>query len=107
MRKYTSVPVQTSEITPEHIYLNRRQFMKLGAAAGMGAVLAACAPQGAASPAGDEEQATTAPAPVTGDTAPAAGVNDVKKDELGDPLNTYEQITNYNNFYEFTRKRKV
>ena len=29
-------------------------------------------------------------------------------DELGDPANTYEQITNFNNFYEFTTdKEKV
>jgi sulfoxide reductase catalytic subunit YedY len=96
MKKFTSVPVRSSEITPEHIYLNRRQFMKLGAAAGMGAVLAACAPQGAAAPAAAPDQGT----PAAGDSA-APG----QKDERGDPANTYEQITSYNNFYEFTESK--
>lgn len=96
MKKYTSVPVRSSEITPEHVYLNRRQFMKLGAAAGMGAVLAACVPQGVAAP----DAAPDQNAPSNGNS-PAAG----KKDERGDPANTYEQITSYNNFYEFTESK--
>jgi sulfoxide reductase catalytic subunit YedY len=56
---------------------------------GAGARLAACA-----APA----QETQAP-PADLDSSAAA-------DELDDPLNTYEQITNYNNFYEFTTDKE-
>ena len=43
--KAKSVPIQSSEITPEHVYLNRRQFMQVAGAAGATALLAAaCGP---------------------------------------------------------------
>jgi sulfoxide reductase catalytic subunit YedY len=84
---YKSVPVITSEITPEHVYLNRRQFMKGAAALGVGALLAACT--------GRNSQAPEA-------TAPAGVETGGESDELDDPLNTYEEIANYNNYYEFT-----
>jgi sulfoxide reductase catalytic subunit YedY len=84
---YKSVPLRPSEITPEHVYLNRRQFLKAMGLVGAGALLAACAPGKAAAPA-----ATPPPDLKTSKTS----------DELGDPLNTYEEITNYNNYYEFT-----
>jgi methionine sulfoxide reductase catalytic subunit len=73
---------KSSEITPERIYLSRRQFIKIGGVAAAGLVLAACAPTGTPQP-------TLA--------------NDAKeKDELGNSTTPYESITNYNNFYEFT-----
>jgi sulfoxide reductase catalytic subunit YedY len=31
---------------------------------------------------------------------------DTRTDELGDPLNSFEQITNYNNYYEFTTDKQ-
>lgn len=85
--KYKSLPVDPSEITPEHVYLNRRAFMKTAAVVGAGALLAACGTE-AASPASP--------------TAPADLTTGSQTDELGDPINTYEQITNYNNYYEFS-----
>ncbi len=89
---YKSVPVKPSEITPEHIYLNRRQFLKAMGVIGAGAFLASCAPS---------EQASESAAPL--DLKVSATT-----DELGDPINTYEEITNYNNYYEFTTdKRQV
>lgn len=84
---YKSVPVHPSEITPEHVYLNRRQFLKAMGLVGAGAVLAACAPGSAGAPA-----ATPPPDVKASQTT----------DELGDRLNTYEEIANYNNYYEFT-----
>ncbi len=82
--KYKSVPVLPSEITTKSLYLSRRDFIK---AAGLGAgaaLLTACAP--------DLSSTSTGPAPqANGQT-----------DELGDPLNTFEDITNFNNYYEFT-----
>jgi len=85
--KYKSLPVHASEITPEHVYLNRRAFMKAAAVLGAGALLAACG--------------TEAVSPVS-PTAPADLTTGSQTDELGDPLNTYEQITNYNNYYEYS-----
>jgi len=82
---YKSVPVRSSEITPKQVYLSRRDFMKAATVAASAALLAACAPSAV-----DEVQ-NLKPDP-TSDAA----------DELGNPVNTYSDITNYNNYYEFT-----
>jgi sulfoxide reductase catalytic subunit YedY len=92
---FKSVPVRSSEITPEHLYRDRRQFLKVMGVLGAGALLAACAPQ--ATP-----QGTSAPA-VSATRQPVAGST---TDELGDPVNTFEEITNYNNYYEFTTDKR-
>ena len=84
--KYKSVPVKSSEITPYSLYLSRRDFLKAAGIVTGSALLAACAP-------GATE--TTAPA---GEIPEFPG----KVDELGDPANSFEDITNYNNFYEFS-----
>jgi len=88
--------ISPSEITPEHVYLSRRDILKsMGILTGGAALLAAC---NVASP-------TIIPEPgLQGDPTadavdPTASSN---VDELGDPLNTFDDITNYNNFYEFT-----
>ncbi len=89
-QSYGGIP--SSEITPESVYVNRRRFMKgLGLAAGTLA-LGACAarpepPPPTVAPAAGETTATPA----------AAG----QTDEQGNPLTTYEDVTTYNNFYEF------
>ncbi|MGH2355889.1 MAG: protein-methionine-sulfoxide reductase catalytic subunit MsrP [Chloroflexota bacterium] len=80
--------VDPSEITPEHVYRNRRAFMRgIGAvAAGVGAAaLSAC---------GDlsGEAGAIWPAP---DLEPAE-----------DTLTPYEAITNYNNYYEFSSDKE-
>jgi sulfoxide reductase catalytic subunit YedY len=84
--KFKSVPVKPSEITPENIYRSRRQFLKAMGALSAGALLAAaCGPLSA-----PEE-------------TPSTGVQNA--DPIEGPveeLNTFEEITNYNNFYEFT-----
>jgi sulfoxide reductase catalytic subunit YedY len=94
--------IQTSEITPEHIYLSRRDFLKsMGIISGTAMLLAACKPENTDStlPTASENMPTT-------DTAtPSSGA---MTDELGDPLNSFEDITNYNNYYEFsTDKARV
>jgi sulfoxide reductase catalytic subunit YedY len=89
MTKYKSVPVRSSEITPKQVYLSRRDFMKAATVATSAALLAACAPSVTEMP----ENA----APVPTSTA---------TDELGSPVNTYEDITNYNNYYEFTTDKQ-
>lgn len=82
---YKSVPVRSSEITPKDTYLSRRDFMKAAGLTTGAALLAACAPSEAA------VTEDAGPVPTSGAT-----------DELGDPVNSYEDITNYNNYYEFT-----
>ncbi len=84
------------EITPEHVYLNRRHFMKGVALAAGAGLLAAC---GVSAPATDADTETAAP--------PADLTVSRQTDELGDPLNTYEQITNYNNYYEFSTDKQA
>ncbi len=85
---FKSVPVRPSEITPKHVYLSRREFLKgLGVLAGA-AVLSACGLLP------DEAEQATGPV----NEPQAVG----KKDEMGNPVNTYQDITHYNNFYEFS-----
>jgi len=86
--KFKSVPVNSSEITPYSQYLSRREFMKAAGVLTGGALLAACAPNATAS--------TFPDAPQEALDLPATF------DELGDPANSYNDITNYNNYYEFT-----
>lgn len=77
-----------SQITPEKLYFSRRQFIAAaGAVAVTAAITAACGrPSGAASPSGF----------CAGATASAT------TDELGGKLTSCEDVTSYNNFYEFS-----
>ncbi len=86
--KYKSVPVLSSEITPKSLYQNRRDFLKAAGILTGSALLAACAPTASNSQG----------SPTPGNLAAFAG----KTDELGAPLNSYDDITNYNNYYEFS-----
>ena len=87
--------IKSSEITPEHVYLSRRDFLKsMGIVTASAAILAACGPTASA-----EASAMPAATAVSNGTAPSAMAT---TDELGDPLNSFEDITNYNNYYEFT-----
>jgi sulfoxide reductase catalytic subunit YedY len=89
--KFKSVPLKPSEITPEWVYLSRRDFLKSLGIVSAGALLAA-----ACGPAASKEASTPSDLKVS-----------ATSDELGDPLNTYEQITNYNNFYEFSTSKEA
>jgi sulfoxide reductase catalytic subunit YedY len=86
--------IKSSEITPEQIYLSRRRFMVgIGALAASSLALAACGVQSTSTGQEIDEGSLQ----VSADT-----------DELGDSLNTFEEVTNFNNFYEFTTdKQKV
>lgn len=103
--------IKSSEITPESVYLSRRKFMiGIGALAASSAVLAACGGQEAApavaptQPAPTNEPAAQAPAGESA-AAPAAEAM-ATTDELGDEINSFEAITNFNNFYEFTTNKE-
>jgi len=79
--------IKESEVTDEGIYVNRRQFIRRAAVAGAGLGLAAAAPS----------LLSGGPGVLLG----GQGQDDRPSDELGDPANSYEDITTYNNFYEF------
>jgi sulfoxide reductase catalytic subunit YedY len=84
----TRTELPSSEITPEAAYVNRRAFMRAALAAGAGAALAAPG------------------SPLVGDAAAQANVwplTGVTKSDLSttEKVNTFEDITTYNNFYEF------
>lgn len=97
IKKKSGSEIPSSEITPKHIYLNRRTFMKGAAAATAAGLVAACrpdppgtAPRGAAPSDGVE----VGPGSTTATT-----------DELGNPLNSYQDIISYNNYYEFSTSK--
>ncbi|MCC5793707.1 MAG: protein-methionine-sulfoxide reductase catalytic subunit MsrP [Chromatiales bacterium] len=71
-----------SEITPPEVYFNRRLFMQAGLVAGAGLALPAAAD---AIPAAHRRLGELRPSPFSTDEAP----------------NTFEEISTYNNFYEF------
>ncbi len=92
------VKIHPSEITPEEVYLSRRRFIKAGALAAGSLLLAACG----ASNSGQEPVPTAVPGSVeTLLPTPSAAT-----DELGSPLTSFEAITNYNNYYEFTTSKE-
>ena len=121
--------IKSSEITPEHVYISRRNFMKgLGISAASALLLAACGPQQSAGPAALGSQAasatsvpatTASAAPATaGPVAPAAaqaaaGAASMpataipkKVEAPGEPLTSFEDVTGFNNFYEFTTNKE-
>ncbi len=68
-----------SEITPYNLYINRRKFIKKASAVGLVSIL---------------------PTEIYSKHIGESDDYEMFLDE-GDTLNTYEEITNYNNFYEF------
>ncbi|MEQ1856045.1 MAG: protein-methionine-sulfoxide reductase catalytic subunit MsrP [Longimicrobiales bacterium] len=83
IRRPADIP--SSEITPESVYFDRRKFI---AAAGLGAAGLAAAPAALHALGADQEQ-----------EIPARFLD--MKSELGESLNSYRDVTTYNNFYEF------
>ncbi len=80
MRMRRSNHIKPSDITPKSVYLNRRQILAAGIAAGATLAL----PASAAGPTGAKVKATRN-----------------AKFSVPDSPNSYEDITTYNNFYEF------
>jgi len=104
LKKRTGLEIPSSEITPKEVYLSRRKFMAGAAALASTVALAACSP---ASLTKTEEVVPTAGAQAAS-TASITPTASAATDELGDQLTTYKDVTNYNNFYEFTLdKEKV
>ncbi len=86
---FRSIPIRSSEITPKEVYLSRRDFIKAAGVVAGSLALTACAP--------DLAEAT----PLAVSSGPA------RADELGEPANSFEEITNYNNYYEFSTNKEA
>lgn len=101
--------IKSSEITPESVYQNRREFMATGSKLLLGAAVVGSIPAVANAQIGDRLKAR-APANMTR-TAPAAWWADKFADikpapdsapfYTGETLTPYRDVTRYNNFYEF------
>ena len=79
--------IPSSEITPERLYYNRRQFMQAasGAALGVAGAAALGGPRGGVQAAAPQDLPGITESPFSTD----------------EPQNTFDEITSYNNFYEF------
>src|SRR5688500_8428555 len=95
--------IKSSEITDKKLYLNRRMFMRGAVLAGTTAATALLYRQLNPPPAVVEKGARIA------DVIPAVPAEAAKNGfSVSDKLTSFEDITNYNNFYEFsTEKRSV
>jgi sulfoxide reductase catalytic subunit YedY len=85
--------IRSSEITPKKLYQTRREFIKAagmvgGAAIGVEVLTKGAAVLHAVQPAAHGKKLTVKPNPAFSNTN-------------GEPKNTWEQITTYNNYYEF------
>ena len=83
--------IRESEITPKELYLRRRDFMRAAGTIAAGVATAAVAPSLIAAPAAAQNPS-------------AYKFPDLKKGSpfsTDEKLNSYEEITTYNNFYEF------
>ncbi|HNT25955.1 MAG TPA: protein-methionine-sulfoxide reductase catalytic subunit MsrP [Anaerolineales bacterium] len=96
-QKFAS-PYKSSQITPEAVYHNRphrsrRDFLRASLLAAGGVLLAACnSKEAAPTQVGAQPTAGPGPSPTALSYA----------DELGDPANTFAEITSFNNYYEFS-----
>src|SRR5688572_28292327 len=96
IKKPADIP--SSEITDERFYLERRRFMQLvgGAAVAIGAapLVQACSSDPAAADFADTGGPAVAAAQSPLEFKPKVIATDEK-------MNSFEEITSYNNFYEF------
>jgi sulfoxide reductase catalytic subunit YedY len=101
--------ISSSLITPESVYsshiashISRRKLLRIAALGAGAAALAACSPAlttPAATPSAASTPSSTSPRP-TSDPA-------VKADEFGAPANSWDDITSYNNYYEFSTDKEA
>jgi len=88
-----------SSVTPEAIYRSRREFIKAGAA---GLAVAVANPLWMATAKADAAKATQGLVSL----APLAfKPSKYTEESIGEKLNTFEEITQYNNYYEFTTNK--
>jgi methionine sulfoxide reductase catalytic subunit len=98
----------SSEITPEPLYLNRREIIKnaglfAGTAAAIGGGLLWLTRGAAPPPTPDLLAATASQTPDAGTAGGGGGLSDIKKGEytVDEKLTDLDAVAGYNNFYEF------
>jgi methionine sulfoxide reductase catalytic subunit len=89
--------IPSSEITDERLYLHRREFMRMAGVA-LASAAAAGALAGCGRGAGDASKTAE---PVAAGEESSFPTITKRLVTTQDPPNTFEQITGYNNFYEF------
>ena len=100
--------IHPSEFTPECVYINRRRFLSGAGAVLAGALLASCAESAVEPTATQEAESAAEELGATGATEPtqldanAPPGASVETDELGFALTPFEDVTSFNNFYEFS-----
>lgn len=105
--------IPASEITPEHLFWQRRQFVKQLTLGGAAMMTACAAPDAAVNEPSTDDTETltgTVTAGVVADATTvveATSVPDEPRDELGGALTSYEAVTGYNNYYEFTTDKEA
>ena len=104
IKKRTGIEIPSSEITPYHIYKSRRNFMKGATLSGIAALLAACSPTAIPTAEGVVMDAAEG---AEGEGTAVPGSVSTNIDELGDPLNSFQDITTYNNYYEFSTSKSA
>lgn len=102
---------------PKFIYLNRRHFLvKIIPMAAGAILLAACSPEVTPVPptasADPSKPQPTVPPTLSPSQLPSTlghtePFSNVATDELGDPLNKFDEITHYNNYYEFSLDKEA
>lgn len=98
-RKLKHLEVPSSEITSHSAYVSRRDFLKTAGIVSATAFLAACGVNVSSS-------ASPTPTLTPGPPVPDNAVG-LTTDELGSPLNSLDDITNYNNYYEFSTDKQA
>ncbi len=86
--------IKSTEITSESRYMSRRDFLKgAGIVSASAMVLAACG--------GQSEPPTDVPTEI-----PTEALKSVTPTEFSEPATSFEAVTNYNNYYEFTTNKE-
>ena len=85
--------IKSSDITPESVYLNRRNFIRAATLAGTTIATAGV------------YRFFNAPPPKEVQTAAIENVAKPESFKIDEPPNSFEDITNYNNYYEFSTSK--
>lgn len=98
----TSEKIHPDEVTSETLFLNRRNFIRAGVLAGSAALTGLSYRSFSPGPIEDR------PAPATQTADSIESVEKATNNSVNEPANSLEDITHYNNFYEFsTTKTEV
>jgi methionine sulfoxide reductase catalytic subunit len=87
--------IKSSEITDEKTYLNRRNFIRAGLLAGTTLATAGL------------YRFINVPAPPGIENVPVINIETKNNFAIGEELTPFEDITNYNNFYEFSTSKSA